>query len=126
MDFSILGPRPSPVCILTLKQRLHPKKESHWTCKASRTLLQRLRLETTLASCEIAERFHSRQYFPWASARRYRRAWFRVRFQKNRMNHQKVFTVEKDGKKRTDRLHIRQMQRRTCTHRFPDPAHSQR
>src|SRR5439155_12562015 len=52
--------------------------------------------------------------------------WFRVRVQKNRPKHQSLSTVEKDGKKRSGKLHICQMQRRTCTHHFPDPAHSER
>src|SRR5437773_9392372 len=45
---------------------------------------------------------------------------------RNRPNPSKLSTVEKNDEKRTDELHIRQMQRRACTHNFPDRAHSQR
>src|SRR5207247_7330419 len=54
------------------------------------------------------------------------RAVFLAYTKRNRPNPSKLSTVEKNDEKRTDELHIRQMQRRACTHNFPDRAHSQR
>src|SRR5438093_13772064 len=44
---------------------------------------------------------------------------------RSRPNPSKLSTVEKNDEKRTDELHISQMQRRACTQDFPDRAHSQ-